>query len=315
MKDFCENPYIFINTGLKTDKGAIKYKIISSKGYSPTLERELKDNKSDYVLIPCGQCYYCKMSYQRQWLQRMHCESHYHNKAWFITLTYAHSPRFLKKDDLQKFMKRLRFYFYKNFGLKNIVYFAAGEYGSLFNRPHYHLIIFDLPILDLEVASMNTHTSETIRKLWNKGIVQVDQADIGSFSYVAGYSAKKTPNDNLAYIKFMKKFPRKIRPFCVMSKKIGMSYFMDNYKDIYKSDSVIISNHKNTYYSTPCRYFDNMLKRLDPNKYQSIKAERLNNIEFNNLNKFNLNDKELLNYYRLHADVHHSKVKAKRYSI
>lgn len=311
MKDFCEKPYIMVENGLSLkNKGKKAYKFYP-RGYSIQLERKLREQGVNYILIPCGHCYYCKMSYQRQWLQRMYCESKYHNCAWFITLTYANAPRFLIKSDLQKFMKRLR----KHFAPLHLVFFANGEYGSLGKRPHYHLIVFDLPLNDLELASNGTHTSETIRKIWNKGIVQVDEAELGSFCYVAGYSAKKSPEANQEYIEFMRQFPRKVRPFCLMSKKIGYRYFMDNYQDIYNTDSVIISNHKSVYATTPCRYFDNMMAKFNANWFGEIKDARKVNSEFSNYHKFLLNNRQIKEIYHNRSTIHENKTNAKRFSL
>ena len=47
------------------------------------------------------------------------------------------NPMILRKDHVQKFLKRLR----KNTGIK-IQYAYCGEYGSTYSRPHYHYIIW-----------------------------------------------------------------------------------------------------------------------------------------------------------------------------
>lgn len=56
--------------------------------------------------------------------------------ASFVTLTYDNDSlpgdSGLHKEDFQRFMKRLRKY--SGYDLK---YFACGEYGGRFKRPHY----------------------------------------------------------------------------------------------------------------------------------------------------------------------------------
>lgn len=108
----------------------------------------------------------------------------------FLTLTYSEenlpysqpgesgeSHPTLDKSDLQKFLKRLR----KNMG--KFRYFACGEYGTKTHRPHYHLIIFGLPLsLDFE---------ERIRQIWGKGHITVAPVNPDRFAYVAGYTLKK----------------------------------------------------------------------------------------------------------------------------
>ena len=66
--------------------------------------------------------------------------------AVFVTLTYddEHLPEnaSLVVSDLQKYIKRVRKECDK-IG-KRIRYFACGEYGDRYGRPHYHAIIFGL---------------------------------------------------------------------------------------------------------------------------------------------------------------------------
>lgn len=136
-----------------------------------------------------------------------------HDKACFITLTY--SPENLPENnslssrDLQLFFKRLR----KKIHPHKIRYFACGEYGERFKRPHYHAIIFGLD---------NCHlTWQTIHDCWNKGIIDVGSVTKDSISYVAGYVSKKMNNEDRAKIKA----GLISREFCRMSLKpaIGAS--------------------------------------------------------------------------------------------
>lgn len=121
-------------------------------------------------------------------------EAQCHDKSYFLTLTYDndHVPekdyvdnetgelnkvKTLNYDDFQKFMKRLR----KKYGLKGLKYLVAGEYGSNTKRPHYHCILFGLPIDDLVEVSKNWqndkyYESEVITKLWKKGNVMIGEA-------------------------------------------------------------------------------------------------------------------------------------------
>lgn len=103
-----------------------------------------------------------------------------HARSCFLTLTYADehlpNPPTLILSDLQKFLKRLR----KRSGLK-IRYFACGEYGAQFFRPHYHLILFGI---DADFA-------EVIEKSWHLGFIFLAPADDNCIKYVAGYVTKK----------------------------------------------------------------------------------------------------------------------------
>ena len=117
--------------------------------------------------VPCGQCIGCRLDKSREWALRMVHELKFHNKACFITLTYAKEPKngTLVKKDYQDFMKRLR----KKYPGRRISYFHCGEYGEVcescgksfpyhntqnkiyngctnwlptIGRPHYHAILY-----------------------------------------------------------------------------------------------------------------------------------------------------------------------------
>lgn len=293
--DFCDNPYIrpYMELGDGTKHWFRMFP------YSPEKEKELSRNGTKYVLIPCGKCLYCKNKYKSQWAYRMYLESKYHKSSYFITLTYEYNPTWLSRRDLQLFIKRLRF----RFGA-GLVYFASGEYGSLNGRPHYHLIVFDLPPLEIE----ENGNCEIIRSIWKKGNVFVSSdADIGSFNYSAGYTAKKLED--------FSSIDRKIRPFCLMSKGIGKKHFEDNKDDIIFTDSVIVSNHKNTRSVKSPRYFDKLLEKENPLALEDIKKNRLLFVADSNFGKLDLNNKQIINVYRSKHSEHLDKMKSKSYKI
>lgn len=72
-------------------------------------------------------------------------------------------------------MKRLRRYYEHHYNHKPIRFFMCGEYGpTATTRPHYHAIIFNLPIPDLKYLKTNFNghqlfTSEIMSKIWGKG--------------------------------------------------------------------------------------------------------------------------------------------------
>lgn len=94
------------------------------------------------VTLPCGQCIGCRLEHSRQWAIRCLHEASLHEHNCFLTLTFddEHLPKSESLDvrDLQLFMKRLR----KEYG-KGIRFYACGEYGEKYYRPHYHLCLFN----------------------------------------------------------------------------------------------------------------------------------------------------------------------------
>lgn len=129
-------------------------------------------------LVPCAKCAFCMKRKAAHWTLRLQHEMAASFSAFFVTLTYndEHLPRngYLSKDDLQKYLMRLRKI---NPGLR---YFAVGEYGGQGDRPHYHLILFNVVTLDL------------VHRAWSLngvalGYVCGRRADMGSINYCVEY--------------------------------------------------------------------------------------------------------------------------------
>lgn len=158
--------------------------------------------------------------------------------AKFITLTYdtATVPitekgfMTLKKEDLQQFFKRLRYYEKENKQISldqynyicrggkpdndyQIKYYACGEYGTKRKRPHYHIILF------------NVRDEQSIYKAWTAGSIHIDQVNNNTIDYTLKYILKNTGGHKF------KAFDG-IKEFSVMSKKLGDNYitrFVESY--------------------------------------------------------------------------------------
>lgn len=136
-----------------------------------------------YYAVPCGQCPACITNRRGQWNFRLNQEVKNCVNAYFLTLTYAEDylprnslgyPTF-KKEDVQKFFKRLR----KACEPLKIRYFLVGEYGGRRGRPHYHAILFDLP--DFGDAWRK------IFKIWSKGRISLSSCTPARIGYIANY--------------------------------------------------------------------------------------------------------------------------------
>lgn len=142
------------------------------------------------VKLPCGGCIGCRVDRVSQWATRLVHESQLHEQKSFLTLTYDDeylpSTNSLQKRDLQLFMKRLR----KEHGGK-LRYYACGEYGENFGRPHYHLILFGCDFSDRKKHSGKDqsilYTSETLTRIWGKGFASIGTVTVDSCRYVASY--------------------------------------------------------------------------------------------------------------------------------
>jgi len=185
--------------------------------------------RKSFQFVPCGKCNFCLQKRRADWTFRIHQESRHCRGALFITLTYDgwnvpvlrdehYAVRkiypyvlSLDKPDFQLFMKRLR----KAIEPARIRYYLVGEYGEEFERPHYHIILFDLPL------GMEWH----LEKLWGKGIVHVGQVSMASIHYVTKYIINKN-----------KDYGGRAPPFALMSRGgknghgIGFNYVQSHYK-------------------------------------------------------------------------------------
>lgn len=77
----------------------------------------------------------------------------------------------LRKEHVQNFLKRLRYY--KGVRSKredgnDLKYFAVGEYGGRFRRPHYHMLLFN--------AKLELIIGEQHAKMVKRGILKLDGA-------------------------------------------------------------------------------------------------------------------------------------------
>ena len=148
----------------------------------PTIIRAvLKDGTVREMAVPCGKCAACRIAKKREWTIRLLHEGICWNEKSFITLTYAPeslpSDEGLHRRDLQLFFKRLR----KALDGRKIKYFACGEYGDKFNRPHYHAIVYGLSVQDGDI----------VRECWKYGYSDVQPVSLYRYQYVCGYVQKK----------------------------------------------------------------------------------------------------------------------------
>ena len=226
---------------------------------------KLRDKLGRLVEVPCGHCYQCKKTRSKEWAFRIMCEQLEHKNSVFITLTYSQenityvpgaTPPFyatLYPKDLTDFFKRLRF----NLGNRKIRYYACGEYGGETKRPHYHAILFDVDYSDTPI----------IEKSWNKGFVKVEDVNIATISYVAGYVQKKLYGNDT--------YPDCIEPpFSRMSKSIGKKFFQEHCEDIWNNGL-----HFQGYRIKVPRYFFKLLsdKKIgDVEKWQVFEKQQEN---------------------------------------
>lgn len=179
-----------------------------------------------------------------------------YNDAVFITLTYdnEHLPPngTLVVADLQKFFKRLRKEVNQREQSNKIRYYACGEYGDNYGRPHYHAILFGL--------SLRTDDQMLIRAKWSLGRVHFGTVTPDSISYVAQYIDKKYTGD-LAQTEYYDKGRAPV--FKVCSLGIGRQFLEDNRDQLVHMGYVTVGGR---IHSFPRYYLDKL--GIDPEQYR-----------------------------------------------
>lgn len=319
----CYHPLRAFDTGLLTDKGKPKYKICSSTT-EKVPKQAFKVSKvsgdiwksdrvvfqdlwtSDYIPIPCGKCIGCRLDYSRMWADRCVLEAKEWESNAFVTLTYdpEHLPKpevvvdvntgetfewpSLVPDDLTKFMKDLRMYYKHHYNFDNIRFYACGEYGDEGGRPHYHLILFNLPIPDKVYWFTNhehekIYISESLSKIWKKGIVSIGEVSWNSAAYVARYVVKKQKGNTAGLVELPgNKLVKGIHPeFVRMSRKPGIAwkYYDEHKHEFYETDEIVISVRGKARTIKPPRYYDKLydVDASDPFIMAEIKQKRAEN--------------------------------------
>lgn len=177
--------------------------------------------KDAFRHVPCGACPKCIKQRISHWSVRLDNHLKVVTNPLFVTLTYAtphlkwhtgamcdldsgyQDPPSLYKRDVQLFMKKLR-KSYAKLSSKKISYYAVGEYGTKYGRPHYHILLFNMDFPDL------------IETSWVHGTVDIRPMLDGATGYALKYLTKRkdTPKSQLA-------------PFSLSSLRMGLNYLSD----------------------------------------------------------------------------------------
>lgn len=179
----------------------------------------------------------------------------------------------LYKNDIQRFLKRLRFYIDANFGCK-VRYFAVGEYGTHALRPHWHLLLFH-DSAKLRAAFRDTHelsTSSSVNpqecadflfnsSIWQFGIVTTTVTDGHIGSYLSGYF-----NQSSSLPRLLNKFPQR----CFKSAHFGCGFdsqtrndqfYNDDFQGL-TSDTLVDKQGRSSVVSVPSSYYSKFLVGL-----------------------------------------------------
>lgn len=239
-----------------------------------------KPNTVKYVgRVPCGQCIGCRLDKSYEWAHRCMDERTLYpdGTCHFITLTYANehlpNPPSLSVRAHQLFMKKLR----KAFPCSSIRFFLGAEYGDQRRtfRPHYHYVIFGLPLDDLKFYKRSPngvlYNSAKLSKCWPYGFAVVAELNFKTAAYVARYSLKKVTGKKAAdYYGCLKP------EFSLSSKKpaIGLRWLqkeMNTWRLLHDGHKVAESGRIT---GIP-RYYKKKLKEWFPHNYEEMLQKQL----------------------------------------
>lgn len=173
--------------------------------------------KGTQTPVPCGKCPPCKIRRVNEWVFRiMWEEEHNSTSSHFVTLTYdsLHVPltkngfMTLRKKHFQDYMKRLR-----KLCDQPLKYYACGEYGDTYSRPHYHAIVLNCP------------DEEYFAKAWSLNGVQFGSVYVGTCTGDSvAYCLKYIDKESFRRKKYRHDRDDREKEFPLMSKGIGAGY-------------------------------------------------------------------------------------------
>ena len=217
------------------------------------------DYKVPMMQVPCGRCGPCLKARSAEWATRLLHEQAYWSNSSFVTLTYDddHAPKnmSLDKEALVKFFKRLRKCLAQQG--RTIKYYACGEYGERYHRPHYHAIIFGLSPKDDE---------EKVKDCWRFGFVSLGTVTPESCRYVTNYILKAHEGGIQG-----KDYGGLEPPFKKSSQGLGKRYVFENEKQLIDKMFITVNGVKK---SLPRYYIKLLGESIDIEKMEKMRLER-----------------------------------------
>lgn len=229
-----------------------------------------------FLTFRCGVCRDCRLYKAREWAIRAQHEASLHPRNSFLTLTFADDPGSISKRDLQLFFKSLR----KVIPVP-VRYFAVGEYGEQFSRPHYHVCLFGYdfpnkkPWRKTPKGSL-VYVDETLSKAWPHGWANIGELNANSAGYTARYSLKKISGDaeQMHYTREFNGTEINVTPEFQLSSKrpaIGLRWIEQYWPEVARNDFVILNGKE----APVPRYYADWIKKHQPEAYEKMHAKRL----------------------------------------
>lgn len=204
-----------------------------------------------FLAIPCRKCALCRKRNAREWMFRAVAETQSSRSVpYFITLTYNPANRpvdGVDKKHVQDFLKRLRQILTRDYDYtETIRYFAAAEYGSHTKLPHYHLILWNMPInmSAMDVYKVVLQAWSVRKRVYNKLTHRFDWDYLGELGFV--YCKPCTQGGIQYCMKYMRKesdIPAGCKPTFYLSSRrgggLGYKWCLDHVLWFYQHPDVL----------------------------------------------------------------------------
>lgn len=214
--------------------------------------------------VPCGWCLNCRKDKQNYIIDRAIFEYKKRLTASFVTFTYDdihllsqcavldefNSPIFdydennkktlrasLNYSDVTHFIDSIRKYVLRHSELHGVCcqpdfsYMYVGEYGDIFNRPHFHVLFFGLDF---------AFCKKLLFSRWQYGFIDVLPLLDGGISYVTKYLDKQV-HGSLAFETYDSRGLS--RPRLRLSQGFGKGLLTENIKDIKENNYTYKTTH------------------------------------------------------------------------
>lgn len=200
----------------------------------------------------------------------------------FLTMTYedsnllyADETPIIYKPHLQTFLKDLRNNQKKEYKRLNpdlnvrqiaqkvpkIRYYACGEYGDQTQRPHYHMILYNL------LPSLK----EKLPDIWRLGHIDIGGCNMKTIAYTTKYILKQQHEAE-------SESQQNFKPFSLMSKGMGKGYLQN--AEYHKTNKTFTVRNGNGDNQTMPRYLkDKIFTTREKEKVNDIMLEKVYKIE------------------------------------
>jgi len=265
-----------------------------------------------YLQLPCGTCIGCREQRAQHWALRCKLESLEHKHTCVTTLTYddAHLPPTLQRRDLQLWLKRLR-----KLSKNQVKFYACGEYGEQYGRPHYHVILFGLKydtsyindswVQHAKWCLCNPRQRQFCTNTEAIGLTYTDNVSTEAINYVVNYTNKKkewrfaerherldTTTGELYYWE---------PPFQIMSRGGRLGHGIGNAARKYSNSWADFAVNNGVKMSVPRYYRRSYEESVTREEYEEKQWKKYNRAAKRQLTQKQLNTKEIIHYARSKA--------------